>query len=212
MPDPSVLGSVTVRLRDTDGNAVGGTLAIYRVAQAVSDGSGWHLEWLDAYSSMGDDISAMTGAISAAYSRQLASRLSAIVAAGGEGVSALEARAAGEDGAVTFTGLELGMYLVVQTQAAEGYSSIDPFVVTVPVEDPATGELAYDVEATPKSGPVSKEEPDNPPTPTPPTPGTPDEPLPKTGQPWTPMFALLAAGCVLLLAGAAVLQRRRRAS
>lgn len=217
--DPDRTGSVSVSLLDTDGSPVGGSLAIYRVADAVSDARGWHLEWRAAYASMGDGISSMTGTLSSAYSRQLAVSLALIVQAGQDGTEPQAELAVDADGSVTFTGLPVGMYLVRQTQAEAGYATIDPFVVTVPVEDPTTGQLIYSVEATPKAGAVSRT--DEPPTPdepdepgTPETPETPDTPtpeepsLPRTGQAWTPVLALFFAGVALLLAGAARLRRR----
>lgn len=220
--DPDRTGSVSVSLLDTDGSPVGGSLAIYRVADAVSDARGWHLEWRAAYASMGDGISSMTGTLSSAYSRQLAVSLALIVQAGQDGTEPQAELAVDADGSVTFTGLPVGMYLVRQTQAEAGYATIDPFVVTVPVEDPTTGQLIYSVEATPKAGAVSRtdepptpDEPDEPGTPdTPETPETPDAPtpeepsLPRTGQAWTPVLALFFAGVALLLAGAARLRRR----
>lgn len=220
--DPDRTGSVSVSLLDTDGSPVGGSLAIYRVADAVSDARGWHLEWRAAYASMGDGISSMTGTLSSAYSRQLAVSLALIVQAGQAGTEPQAELAVDADGSVTFTGLPVGMYLVRQTQAEAGYATIDPFVVTVPVEDPTTGQLIYSVEATPKAGAVSRtdepptpDEPDEPGTPdTPETPETPDTPtpeepsLPRTGQAWTPVLVLFFAGVALLLAGAARLRRR----
>lgn len=46
------------------------------------------------------------------------------------------------------TDLELGLYLVVQTQAAEGYEPVDPFLISLPMQE--EGVYVYEVNATPK--------------------------------------------------------------
>jgi pilin isopeptide linkage protein len=55
-----------------------------------------------------------------------------------------------KDGKAVFEELPLGLYLFIQKTPAEGYESVHPFLVTVPMWD---GEkLVYDVEAGPKVG------------------------------------------------------------
>ena len=83
-----------------------------------------------------------------------------------------------ESGEVDFDALPLGLYLVVQTEASHGYAAINPFVVSIPLKDGSS--WIYDVDATPKVGAVTPEEPDEPDTPdkpeTPDKPDTPDTP------------------------------------
>ena len=63
--------------------------------------------------------------------------------------------ASGENvGRVTFTGLDLGLYLIRETKAAEGYAKINPFLVTIPQKTESG--YVYDVDATPKPGKVSE--------------------------------------------------------
>lgn len=53
------------------------------------------------------------------------------------------------NGKVTFSNLEQGLYLVSQTTSVEGYSDIDPFLVAIPkVEDSI---WIYDINALPKT-------------------------------------------------------------
>ena len=40
-----------------------------------------------------------------------------------------------KDGEIAFTGLELGLYLLVQHKAAKGYETAAPFLVSVPMEE-----------------------------------------------------------------------------
>ena len=52
------------------------------------------------------------------------------------------------DGIVNFNNLNLGLYLVTQTNQVEGYSKINPFLVMIPQNQ--DNSWVYDVEATPK--------------------------------------------------------------
>ena len=49
---------------------------------------------------------------------------------------------------MTFSNLKLGLYLLVQTRAASGYSKISPFLVTVPYLN--SGVYIYEVDADTK--------------------------------------------------------------
>lgn len=53
------------------------------------------------------------------------------------------------NGAATATNLTLGMYLVVQYQAAQGYSACSPFLVMIPSQNGS--DFTYNVNATPKT-------------------------------------------------------------
>ena len=54
-----------------------------------------------------------------------------------------------KDGFVKFDNLQLGLYLVKQTNKVEGYSNIDPFLVAIPKEE--NNMWIYDIKATPKT-------------------------------------------------------------
>ncbi len=60
-------------------------------------------------------------------------------------------------GRAEFTGLPLGVYLVVEREAADGYQTLKPFLVTIPCKDGDT--YIYDVDASPKVEGVSPLEP-----------------------------------------------------
>lgn len=55
------------------------------------------------------------------------------------------------NGTVIFSGLEAGIYLVVQEEAAEGYKKIKPFQVTLPLKE--NGAYVYTINAAPKIAP-----------------------------------------------------------
>ena len=53
-----------------------------------------------------------------------------------------------KEGTATFKDLDLGLYLVMQTNAVKGYSKIDEFLITIPKE--SKGTWTYEIVAQPK--------------------------------------------------------------
>lgn len=107
-----------------------------------------------------------------------------------------------KDGEIAFTGLDLGLYLLVQHKAAKGYETAAPFLVSVPMEE--DGVLRYDVDASPK---VELEKEPEPTSTTPPAP--PDPRLPYTGQLNWPVPVLTVLGLGLLALGLALRRKSR---
>lgn len=99
-----------------------------------------------------------------------------------------------ENGKATFSGLSTGLYLIVQNRAADGFSKLGAFLVSVPrMED---GEYQYHVTAAIKSE-LERE-----PEPTEPPPTEPDDPkLPQTGQLNWPIPLMVVGGMMLLALG-----------
>jgi len=116
----------------------------------------------------------------------------------------------GEDGTAVFAELELGLYLVVQENPADGYEPIKPFLIGVP--NLVDGTYVYQVDASPKiqleTAPTETTEPSEPTEPTEPPP--PD--LPQTGQMNWPVPVLAVAGLLLILVGALMCTGKRRSS
>lgn len=98
------------------------------------------------------------------------------------------------EGKGTFEGLPTGLYLIFQEKAANGYSKLNPFLVSVPYIE--NGEYQYHVKASIKSELEREPEPTDPP------PTTPDDPwLPQTGQLNWPVPLLVVSGLVLFTVG-----------
>lgn len=172
--------SITMTYR---GKAVpGGKLTIYRVAEIVCD-EYWNysFRYLPAYEDCEIPVEDLDNS-------KLAKTLAAIVKK--DKLTGIR-KTINNKGKVTFTDLELGLYLVVQTTAAPGYSKIEPFVVTVPGQE--DGAYVYDVDATPKM--------DLEPEPTEPRPTRPSGKLPQTGQLNWPVPVLLSLGLLCFLGG-----------
>ena len=91
-----------------------------------------------------------------------------------------------KDGKATFTGLSTGLYLIVQNKAADGFSKMGAFLVSVPYME--NGEYKYHVTASIKSE-LERE-----PEPTEPEPTDPPPRLPQTGQLNWPIPLMVVAG------------------
>ncbi len=123
------------------------------------------------------------------------------------------------DGSLCFSGLNLGLYLIVQTTRSAGYYPIESFLVTVPLAQ--DGVWVYSVDASPKTEVYLQSEPEPEPTPEPtPTPKPvpaqeptltpkPDRTLPQTGQLFWPIPVLAGTGLALIVSGV-VMRRKKR--
>lgn len=190
--DFSQTGSVALTLADSDGNTVsGGAVTIYEVAALYLDDGNMAYAYTDAFSGCTATLDV--------ENTSLAGVLADYVSA--NGISGTTA-AIGSDGTVTFSGLELGLYLVVQTTDSDNYETINPFLVTVPME--SDGAWLYDVDASPKVGavtPIEPEDEEEEPTTTETTKTTTSSKLPQTGQLNWPVPVLAVSGVVLFALG-----------
>lgn len=200
-------GSISVTIKSTDTGKVvpGGEISVYKVADVAVTDTGYQFQFTGAFSECTDKVS-----LSSDLTAALASKLEGMI---GDAQPAAT-KTVGSDGTASFTGLPVGMYLVVQTSAAENYAVIDPFLVTLPYTN-ADGSLSYTVDATPKAGTADSKVT---PTPSPKTPKkttsktAPSSPaskvvktskgkLPQTGQLWWPVFVMAGAGAACVLVG-----------
>lgn len=180
VPDLTRTGSLSVTMT-YDGKAVpGGMLTLYRVG-AVSEEDGNYSFVLT------EDFAGSHLSLEDISSDTLAEKLSAY--ASNKGLTGTKVTI-GTDGKASASGLTLGLYLVVQTRAADGYEAVSPFLVSVPMNEKGT--YIYDVDASPKTSLTSE-------TPTPSTPSDPN--LPQTGQLNWPVPVLAVLGLCLFLFG-----------
>jgi len=198
-PDESRDGAITVEMA-YDGKAVkGGTLTAYRVGRIQKSGDDYRFVKTPAmkeFSGEYDDISAP----------KLAEDVAAFVKENKIGIYAEEKN---QDGKVVFSGLELGLYLIVQTKASDGYEPVKPFLVSIPMEE--DGNYVYEINAKEKFQLHQKPKPSKPSKPSgpsqpsePSTPAAPPNPpklLPQTGQLNWPVPVLAALGLSLFSFG-----------
>ncbi|MCI7808750.1 hypothetical protein MR626_05620 [bacterium] len=188
VPKPGKPGSITVTMRSGSKIVAGGELTAYRVGRVADDGDyNYSFVPTGVFTDWGTDFGDLNSAEqSAKTAESLASHVKNHKITGVK-------KTVGKDGKVTFPDLEQGLYLLVQTKAASGYSAVNPFLVSVPyLKD---GRYIYEVDAT------SKTELEPQPSTTPGNPSTPGEKLPQTGQLWWPVPVLLAAGLLFVVLG-----------
>ena len=209
--DLSRTGSIKVSLYDSETSEAvgGGTLTLYRVAKVQKDNANLSFVYTNGFEDCGVELGDLSEG-------ELAGRLAEKIAATAESTTV----EISDLGAAEFGDLEVGLYLVVQTTAAENYNVINPFLVSVPIQE--NGSYVYDVDALPKVGTAAKKAPgpDNPDgwvlgangekiyrNPEAPSPDNPNgyvmgaHGLPQTGQLNWPIPVLAVTGVVLVAAG-----------
>ena len=164
--DLSRTGSIKVSLYDSETSEAvgGGALTLYRVAKVQKDNANLSFVYTNGFEDCGVELGDLSEG-------ELAGRLAEKIAATAESTTV----EISDLGVAEFGDLEVGLYLVVQTTAAENYNVINPFLVSVPIQE--NGSYVYDVDALPKVGTAAKKTPEPPDKPdTPDTPDTPDKP------------------------------------
>lgn len=166
--DP-VTGSIRVQLYDTANQKPlrGGQLTVYRVAEVQRNNGDMHFVYCGDFDGCGIELGDLTDST-------LARQLEGYLSPAAEGT----VQTVDSEGCATFSQLELGLYLVVQTKASAGYQPVNSFLVSLPMAE--NGQWLYDVDASPKVGACTPE-PETPPVP-PVPPVTPDVPVEPTPQ------------------------------
>lgn len=188
VPDPGRTGSITAEMT-YEGEAVGGgSLTIYRVGDVSEDDGNYSFTLTEEFAASGVSLDNISDASVAGSLADYA---------GTEGLIGTVAEIE-DNGRVTVDSLPIGLYLVVQNEAADGYEAVSPFLVSVPMYE--NGTYVYNVNAEPKMealtpAPVTPDEPE---TPTEPSTGS---KLPQTGQLNWPVPVLTVAGLCLFFAG-----------
>ncbi len=199
VPDMNKRGSITFTMRHDDTLVGGGTLTIYRVGEIAEDDGNYSFIPTGSFVDCGKSFEDL----SAVY--ELAEDL--VEYAQTNSIPALSTENIGADGKVSFTDLELGLYLIVQEEAADGYMEIAPFLMSIPTMEDGT--YKYDLSAEPKTE-LKEEEPTPTPTPTStPTP-TPPPDLPQTGMLWWPVPLFVFGGLCMLAIGVFLIRGREK--
>ncbi len=211
--DLSREGSITVTLLTAEDEPVtDGSLTIYKAADLELPDWNMTYVYTDDFAGLGEVPYDMD---SAEYANLLAQW------AADDRVSGTTSEA-GSNGTVIFRGLTAGVYLIVQTEATESLYSMNPFVVTLPMDEDGT--WVYDIAAIPKTEIIVErsEIPEEPGDQAdegsePEVPASADEPVtettgssvfPQTGQLYRPVPVLVL--CIAALVAAVWLLRRER--
>lgn len=132
-------GTIELLLKEsTDGTMVSGAeISIVKIAKAIDRNNNLAFEYVDEIS----DCSLLVDEI-----KDVSSELLECV---DKSNLKYDKKITDKNGMVKFNNLELGLYLIKQTNKLEGYSSFLPFLIMIPefIDD----EWNYDIEATPKT-------------------------------------------------------------
>ena len=163
---------LTLTLAYGDRTVQGAEFTIYRVGEMRVSGGAASFVPLAEYADVCGAFDGMTTRQNQAYAAKLAAR-----------VKNPAAKATTDaNGSATFSGLNAGMYLAVQTGAAgqaANYERCLPFLVSLPTADPETGEWSDALSIRAKAEPTPTPTPTATPTPTPtPTPTATPTPTP----------------------------------
>lgn len=189
IPDFHRKGSVSVALKESETKNVvsGAELTLYLVADAAFHGG-------DAVFEYTDDFSHCTESLAKVDSENLAEKLSEY---------AREHKISGttmvtdQSGKVDYKDIKAGLYLIMQNKESEQYTSLKPFLVSLPMY--MDGTYIYDIDASPKVRTVTRKE-------VQPEPSKPSKPasgtkLPQTGQLNWPIPVMLGCGVFLIILG-----------
>ena len=198
--DPSRTGSITATVSCEGAPVPGGTLTLYRVADVVVDNADHVYRLTAEYEPSGaslEDLGYDTAVKLATHTYE-------------QGLQGLT-KEIDDLGVVRFEDLELGLYLLIQWEPAEGFYELSPFLMSVPNNE--DGVYVYDTASAPKQNPDQRpteppaeepptEQPTEPPTePATEPPTEPSEKLPQTGQTNWPVPIMAVCGAFFVAAG-----------
>lgn len=142
--DMDETGSISITIKYENNPVAGGSLTLYNVASISLDGGNLSYVLTSDFSEFETDFSDIS---SDTFAKDLKNYADANKLEG-------KTEEVDEDGKVLFEGLNLGLYLMVQKDAADGYYEMNPFVVSVP--DESMGKVVYNVDASPKTEIIRK--------------------------------------------------------
>lgn len=142
VPDLERTGSISFTVLSGDEAVGGGTIAVFLVATPIWEKNAWVWESIEA-------LPTLTITNEQLDDTSFAAEVAALVEETGITGSEISV---GSNGKVVVSGLEVGLYLVTQPEAAAGYEAFSPFLVSIPMEE--NGTYDYDVDALPKTAGV----------------------------------------------------------
>ena len=144
VPDMNRTGSISAKML-YDGQPVGGgSLVLYRVGDILESDGNYSFTLTDSFKGSG---ASLTNISDPALAKSLADYAKTNNPSGTPVVI-------GADGTVLVQSLNLGLYLLVQDKAADGFEVISPFLVSVPMYE--NGAYIYEVNAEPKLSALTK--------------------------------------------------------
>ena len=187
LPDLSTKGTIIITMKKDGKPVIGGEFEIYHIANvSESDGT---LQY-----SFTNDFKNCTLSFDDIKSDKYSSDLQRYI--NSNKINGIK-KGVNNNAVAEFTGLDAGIYFIVQNEAAKGYNKANPFAVSLPSYE--NGEYNFTVNANPKFDFSGTENTTQPTTVKPPKPT--DANLPKTGQLNLPVPILLTSGICMLVLG-----------
>lgn len=143
--DFTAKGSITVNLQESAGDTekFSGEFTLYEVGKIDRSGENPDYVYNEAFEENGMELGDLRGE---GLAEHLANH------AIDKNISG-EVKKCTENGQITWNELDLGLYLVVQTERMDGYYAIEPFLVSIPLANSDHTAWIYDVDASPKVQP-----------------------------------------------------------
>lgn len=132
-------GNITISLSDEQ--FVGTTISLYRVADLTTYSTEIEFTLTEDFVESRANLSNLDNADALARSLSAYVKNNSLLGQTGT---------VGQDSCVTFEALELGLYLVIQSEAMPDGQTVSPFLISVPCQN-AEGEWLYDIEVSPET-------------------------------------------------------------
>lgn len=151
LPDLNKKGSIEVTMKEDDKPIAGEELSLLQIAAAKTDDTPANRGFSFAYT---DEFTGQSLDLNDEKIVQASESANTLLAFAQNNKIAGTTAVSDTDGVVKFGNLPAGLYMVWNSKPVNGYQTIDPFLVTVPVqikdkEGKVTG-YSYDVQANPK--------------------------------------------------------------
>lgn len=151
LPDLNKKGSIEVTMKEDDKPIAGEELSLLQIAAAKTDDTPDNRGFSFAYT---DKFTGQSLNLNDEKTVQASESANTLLAFAQKNKITGTTAVSGTDGVIRFKDLQTGLYLVLNSKPVNGYQTIDPFLVTVPVqikdkEGKVTG-YSYDVQANPK--------------------------------------------------------------
>ena len=144
VPDITRKGSIQITMRHGQDLLPGGSITLFRVGEVCENNGDFSFLLTGDFKSSGISLEDIKTAVTAETFEKYVN----------DNNLQGHTQKIGQDAKVIFDDLELGLYLLVQYDAAEGFNCMNSFLVSVPgLEE---GQYIYDVDGSPKMSALEK--------------------------------------------------------
>ena len=149
--DLNTKGSIDITIKYNDEEPiVGATIELYKVASLIVNEDGnIEYKYVEELSGEVFKLNELTGVVSTdSEADQVEKGIKAAKKIDYSSLTPILEGNTDSKGNVKFENLELGLYLVIQSNQVKGYTKLDPYLLTIPTS--TNGEWVYDVTSLPK--------------------------------------------------------------